>query len=455
MSIVIPKRSERKYEPYPEYKDSGAEWLGKIPAHWEIKPLKRVLKVFNGSTPRSSEPEYWDGDIPWATPEDLGELASSEISETKRYITQTGYASCGTNLVPAGSLVLSTRAPIGHLAIAAVALCTNQGCRSLVPRSTILSRFSYYIICAARQELVSLGQGSTFIELGKSELETVVLPFPKIEEQQAIADFLDRETAKIDELTEKKKKLTERLQEQRIALITHAVTRGLNPDAPMKDSGVDWLGKIPTHWDLKKIKHVSFIKFSSIDKHSKEDEHPVYLCNYTDVYNNDTILPNHKFMQATATKSEIKRFSLKKGDVIVTKDSEDWRDIAVSSYVSANLPDVICGYHLALIRSNLSVIKEKYLFWSFYARNINHQFTIAATGITRFGLGKYWLDNSLFFIPPIQEQQAIADYLDRETAKIDRLIRRINQAIEKLQEYRIALITATVTGKIDVREYVS
>jgi len=223
----------------------------------------------------------------------------------------------------------------------------------------------------------------------------------------------------------------------------------------MKDSGVEWLGEVPAHWEVKKLKYVSSVKFSSVDKHSKEDEQPVYLCNYTDIYNNDIILPTQDFMAATATKNEMALFSLKKDDVIVTKDSEDWKDIAVPGYVAVNLPGVICGYHLALIRTDSLVITGRYLFWSFRARNLNHQFVIASTGITRFGLGKYWLDNSLFFIPPIQEQQAIADHLDRETARIDSLIGRINQAIEKLQEYRSAFITAAVTGKIDVRQHVS
>jgi len=224
MSTAMARNTAGTYQPYPEYKDSGIEWLGQIPAHWEVKPLKRIFKVFNGSTPKSSEPEYWDGDIPWVTPDDLGDLASSEISETRRYITKAGYESCGTNLVPAGSLVLSTRAPIGHLAIASVALCTNQGCRSMVPYGNTNSRFWYYVIYAGRPQLVSFGQGSTFMELGKSKLEIVMLPFPPVQEQQAIAEFLDRETARIDGLVSKINQAIEKLQEYRSALITAAVT---------------------------------------------------------------------------------------------------------------------------------------------------------------------------------------------------------------------------------------
>ncbi|MGH8480073.1 MAG: restriction endonuclease subunit S, partial [Gammaproteobacteria bacterium] len=131
-------QGERRFKPYPAYKDSGVEWLGEIPADWEVKRLKRAFRVVNGSTPASGEPAYWDGEIPWVTPEDLGDLNCATIVATSRNITEAGYRSCGTTLVPAGSLILSTRAPIGHLALAGVDLCTNQGCRSLVFRGLVI-----------------------------------------------------------------------------------------------------------------------------------------------------------------------------------------------------------------------------------------------------------------------------------------------------------------------------
>ncbi|MDY7028747.1 MAG: restriction endonuclease subunit S, partial [Spirochaetota bacterium] len=206
MSETVSGPVSRGFKPYPEYRDSGVEWLGGIPAHWEVKRTKHIFRVINGSTPKSSEPEYWDGNIAWVTPDDLGSLFKPEIIETARRISIDGYRSCGTTLVPPNSLVLSTRAPIGHLAIAGTELCTNQGCRCLVSHNEISSRFYYYMILAAKQELESLGQGSTFNELGKQELEFVSLPFPSLSEQRAIADFLDRETARIDALIERKQR---------------------------------------------------------------------------------------------------------------------------------------------------------------------------------------------------------------------------------------------------------
>jgi type I restriction enzyme S subunit len=239
---VNTKAALRRFKPYAAYKDSRVEWLGKIPAHWKRVRLKYIFSVVNGSTPKSGEADYWDGEIPWVTPEDLGELCTPEILITRRRITEAGYWSCGTSLVPAGSLILSTRAPIGHLAVAGLTLCTNQGCRSLVFRDNSFRGFFSFQIRAAKPELASLGQGSTFKELAKDKLEDVSLVVPLEGEQRVIAAFLDRETAQIDALVARKERLLALLKEERTSLITRAITKGLDPNIAMKDSGVEWLG---------------------------------------------------------------------------------------------------------------------------------------------------------------------------------------------------------------------
>jgi type I restriction enzyme S subunit len=205
-------------------KDSGVEWLGPIPAHWEVKRLRFLFRIVNGSTPATGTPGYWDGDIPWVTPDDLGELSKPFIESTRRSITEAGYKSCGVTLVPPGSLVLSTRAPIGHLGIAAVELCTNQGCRGLVLRCEASEKFFFYHLLSAKPELEARGQGSTFRELSTENLASVSVAFPPVPEQRAIAAFLDRETAKIDALIAKVREAIERLKEYRTALISAAVT---------------------------------------------------------------------------------------------------------------------------------------------------------------------------------------------------------------------------------------
>jgi type I restriction enzyme S subunit len=221
------------------------------------------------------------------------------------------------------------------------------------------------------------------------------------------------------------------------------------PYPEYKDSGVEWLGKSPVHWDVHKLKHIASVQFSNVDKHTVEGEQSVRLCNYTDVYYNDYITPDLDFVRATATPTEIAKFKLKKSDVIVTKDSETWDDIAVPAYVVMDSSDLVCGYHLAQIRPNPRVVDGEYLFRSFCTGRINHQFQVAATGVIRYGLGKYGLDNALFFVPPVDEQHAIAAFLDRETGRIDALIARKQRQIELLQEKHAALISHAVTKGLD------
>ena len=216
-----------------------------------------------------------------------------------------------------------------------------------------------------------------------------------------------------------------------------------------KDSGVEWLGKTPAHWSIQKLKHISSVEYSGVDKHKRDEEQPVRLCNYVDVYYNDYITDDLELMRATASTDEIRNFTLRGSDVIITKDSESWDDIAVPAYVPSDLEGVLCGYHLALIRPDEQIVSGKYLFRSFSARGINDQFRVAANGITRYGLGKYWLENSVFPVPSLPEQRAIAAFLDRETARIDALVEKQERLIALLQEKRAAFISHTVTKGLD------
>jgi type I restriction enzyme S subunit len=215
-----------------------------------------------------------------------------------------------------------------------------------------------------------------------------------------------------------------------------------------KDSGVEWLGEIPEGWDSNKLKFLTRVKLSTVDKKIFDDEIPVLLCNYVDVYYNNMISSKLNFKEGSATRDEKRVFSLQKDDVLITKDSESWEDIAVPSYVTETLPNVLCGYHLAHIHPN-QMMSGHFISYSFQTEQINNQFKIAANGITRFGLGKYWIDNSIFLQPPLPEQTAIASFLDRETTRIDALIEKKQRQIELLQEKRAALISQAVTKGLD------
>jgi type I restriction enzyme, S subunit len=217
------------------------------------------------------------------------------------------------------------------------------------------------------------------------------------------------------------------------------------PYPAYRQTDLPWLGQIPAHWNVRRLKHIADVAFSSVDKHSHEDERSVSLCNYVDVYKNEQITSELEFMKATASAEEVRKFTLKKDDVIITKDSESWNDIAVPAYVPDDLENVLCGYHLALVRPNPNEVGGKFLFRALEAKPVNYQFEVEATGITRYGIDQYAIGSTFFPVPTLSEQQAIAAYLDRQIAKIDVLITKKQRLIDLLAEQRAALISQAVT----------
>jgi type I restriction enzyme S subunit len=213
-------------------------------------------------------------------------------------------------------------------------------------------------------------------------------------------------------------------------------------------SGVEWLGAIPSHWEVDRLKRRCRVIASNVDKKSRDGEADVMLCNYTDVYYNDVIDRSIDFMPATATAEQIDRFTLLAGDTIITKDSEEADDIAISAYVPESLQGVICGYHLSIIRplSRADGAFVKRLFDSQYVRA---KAEIQANGLTRVGLGLSAIQNLEMPWPPIDEQRRIAAFLDRETAKIDALAAEQERLIELLEEKRRAVISHAVTKGLD------
>lgn len=211
---------------------------------------------------------------------------------------------------------------------------------------------------------------------------------------------------------------------------------------------LEWGEVLPKHWQLRRLKHVCEVFPSNVDKKSYEGDPPVLLCNYTDVYYNDRITRSLQFMEATATAEQIERFSLRAGDTIITKDSETPDDIAIAAYVPEDLPGVVCGYHLAMVRPRAET-SGAFIKWWFGSRSLKASVHVRANGLTRVGLGQYDLDNLVVPVPPLAEQTAIAAFLDRETGKIDALVEEQRRLIELLKEKRQAVISHAVTKGLD------
>ena len=445
---------------YDRYKDSGVERLGEVPEHWEIGSLKRGFQIVGGSTPKSEQESYWDGAIVWVTPADLSKLSTMYISDSSRKITSAGLLSCGTTMVPAGSIVISTRAPIGSLAISERELCTNQGCKSLVALGNrCYSSYYGYLLSVSTIALNIRGKGTTFLELSSDELGAFNIPYPPLPEQRSIAAFLDRETTKIDELIAEQRQLIDLLKEKRQAVISHAVTKGLNPDAPMKDSAIEWLGEVPEHWS----KPSKLVDFSDASQHSfvngpfgsdllsseltQEGIPVIYIRDlkpqgYTRV--SEVCVTREKAEQ-------IKFCNVIPGDILVAKVGDPPGLAVVYPTTEGEgivTQDVI---RLRLNKESATSSYVSYLLNSDFGRISIDTISVESTR-TRVGLGDY--KQLKFCIPPFSEQQSIVTFLDVEAAKLNDLVDEAQYAINLLQERRTALISAAVTGKIDVRSFV-
>jgi type I restriction enzyme S subunit len=430
---------------YPEYKASGVAWLGEVPGHWEVRKIRWLCEIKKRI---SGELGY---DVLSITQQGI-KVKDIESNDGQISMDYSKY-----QFVEIGDFAMNHMDLLtGYVDISSVFGVTSPDYRvfSIRDKKDCYDRYVLYLFQMGYRNKIfyAFGQGSS--QLGRWRLPTeqfndFFFPLPPIEEQQTISTFLDRETGKIDALIAEQRRLMELLAEKCQAVISHAVTKGLNPNAKMKDSCIEWLGEVPRHWEVKRIKQVSDVRLSNVDKHTVEGQQPVRLCNYVDVYKNDRITSSIDFMLATASDEQIARLSLLAGDVIITKDSEEPSDIGVPALVAATIPNLVCGYHLALIRpTHAAGGYLRYLLKSDYVKAV---LEVEATGMTRYALGKYSIENLVFLAPPIAEQQTIAAFLDNETAKFDALTAEANRAIGLLQERRSALISATVTGKIDVR----
>ena len=218
----------------------------------------------------------------------------------------------------------------------------------------------------------------------------------------------------------------------------------MKPYASYKPSGVPWLGDVPSHWRVNRLKEICSLRPSNVDKLTVEGQVSVRLCNYVDVYKNERITSTIEFMDATATEEQIEKLSLKRGDVVVTKDSESPWDIAVPTVIAEDIPGLVCGYHLTKLEPMHA--QGDYLAWGLRCYQVNLHFALSANGITRYGLGSSALADGNIPVPPSDEQQAIADYLDAETARIDTLIHEKDELIGLLKEARSGRISELISG---------
>lgn len=438
-----------KYQAYAEYKDSGVEWLGEIPCHWDLKPIKYLFEIINGSTPKSGEEAFWDGEITWITPSDLSKLRSQVIGESIRTITKKGLDSCGTSLVPSDTIILSCRAPIGSLAVTSKEACTNQGCKSLVKKYDLSTKFFYYYLSISTKQLNNLGRGTTFLELSSDELGSYALGIPNAEEQTQIANFLDHETAKIDTLIAKQEKLIELLKEKRQAVISHAVTKGLNPNVPMKDSGVAWLGEVPEHWERKSL---NYLLAHTVDNRGRTPpivDEGIPMVEVSQVAGN-SIYTSDDYSKFVTQKSydEFVRSEVKENDILfVTVGATFGKTCLVPPS-----PDFFIAQNIVGFRC-IEDVDPKFFMFLLSSSIFKEAISATNKSSTIDNVKVSDLVKTKVVIPPFIEQKKISNHILKMVDKYEKLVAEAYSFINLLQERRTALISAAVTGKIDVRNW--
>ena len=445
--------SFREFKPYTKYKDSGIEWLGEVPEHWGKSRLRWLSQIYSGGTPDKMNQDYWTaGTIPWLN---SGAVNQGIITEPSDFITQEAFENSSTKWIKPDSLVIAlagqgkTKGMVAQLAIEATC---NQSLAAITPENEISPRFLFWWLSSNYQNIRNLSGGDLRDGLNLDLIGDIQCPLPEIQEQRFIANFLDQETSRIDTLISEKERLISLLQEYRQALISHAVTKGLDPKVKMKDSGVEWLGEVPEHWEMKRLRFVAKFNPSKTEATLLDRSTEVSFLPMEAIGNDGSL-----DLERTRPIGELdtKYTYFREGDVTIAKITPCFEN-GKGAIMRGLFNGIGFGTtELIVARPKSEKTTSQYLYQIFISspfRKFGEAAMYGAGGQKRVS-DDFIQDFSTAF-PPLSEQLSISSFLDRETSRIDTLISEAKKFIDLLKEYRSSLITAAVTGKIDVREVV-
>ena len=421
-----------KWKPYPKYKDSGVEWLGEVPEHWEVKKIKRLCLVKRGASPRPiDDPIYFDddGEYSWVRISDVTS-SSKYLEKTEQKLSKLGKSK--SVVVEPGELFLSIAATVGKPIITNIKCCIHDGFVYFVGLRQ--DREYLFYLFSSGELYKGLGKLGTQLNLNTDTIGEIRIPVPNTSEQRAIAAFLDRETTKIDALIAKKERLIELLQEKRAALISHAVTKGLDPSAPMKDPGEEWLGEMPAHWDVKRLKFCfEFLNSKRVPISSEE--------------RGKMMVKEYPYYGASGIIDYVENYIFEETLILVAEDG--------ANLFSRSTPLAFMASGKYWVNNHAHILRPiegPIEYWSHLLAIIVYDPWI--TGSAQPKLTKENLSSIYLPVPPKDERECLDGYLNNETKRVGTLINKLLASIEKLREYRAALISAAVTGKIDVRDRV-
>ena len=440
-----------KYKAYAEYKDSGVEWLGEIPGHWDVLPIKYLSKsIGTGGTPKHESSFTDEQELNWFTPSDFSNHMNLTVSS--KYVTTESVNSGDAKVFASGSVaVIGIGATLGKVSYCPTVFSCNQQINVVTPGNNVSGKYLVFALSVQTEQMKQVSNASTIGIMNQEKMKNLLICSPPLKEIDHIDTFLDHETAKIDTLIEEQKTLIRLLQEKRQAVISHAVTKGLNPDAPMKDSGVEWLGEVPEHWVVRRLKHVAshqagIPKGKDLTGKVTIEVPMLRVANVQDGYlklddvHNIHIEPN-----------QLERFVLKKGDVLMNEGGDNDK-LGRGAVWSGEIEPCIHQNHVHAIRPrDIEPEWLEILIASSYAKF--HFYRVAKQSTNLASISSSNIKETPLVIPPKEERMAIMHYLRGVMRKYDAMETHGEKQIQLLQERRTALISAAVTGKIDVRDW--
>jgi len=414
---------------YDSYKDSGIEWIGEIPSHWAVNKVKHNFSFKTGFTPPSGKSEYYeDGTHVWIN---ISDLQEKEISDSVNKITDKAIEDFKPEIVQKGSLLYSFKLSVGRVGFNTMDCYTNEAIFSINPDSSTNLNFFYYSL--PDQILKNANENIYGAKILNQELiKNAYLVIPPTTEQTSIASFLNLKTSEIDEIIADKNRLLELYEEEKTAIINQAVTKGLDPNVSMKDSGIEWLGEIPEHWEVKKVKHV-MKSLNSIRVPLSSEER------------GKMIKREYDYFGASGIIDKVESYLFDEPLLLIGEDG--------ANLITRNSRLSFIARGKYWVNNHAHILSPTFGVLEYYCEIMEIcDYTIWISGSAQPKLTSDNLMNIEIVVPPIQEQQLIVHHIESECSKIDFKKARTEELIELLTEYRTALISEVVTGKIKVTE---
>lgn len=424
---------------YEQYKDSGVAWIGEIPAHWETVKPKYTVFLQKGTKPQELTDED-NGNLPYLTMDVLRDRANKT----------TMYPTSVNDLVKVGNgdiLVLWDGANAGEVLFAKDGYLSSTMARFGFNTNRLDSRYWFYFLKGLEPILKEFAGGTTIPHLDSSKIMEEPYPIPSIYEQQAIVRYLDYKVAKIDKLISENEAQVKELEKYRTAIISEVVTKGLNPNVPMHDSGIQWIGEIPAHWDILPLKRCLASHLMYGANETAESDNPTFprYIRITDIGENNTL---RKDTYKTLSPSVAKDYMLQKGDLLFARSGAT---VGKTYLYNGEFEACFAGYLIKASFNSKMLPKYAYYFTQTDAYNSwKNQVFIQAT-IQNIGADKYSV--LPICVPPIEEQRAIISSIEDRIKNYNIVIEKLSEQIEELKAYKIALISEAVTGHIDVRDW--